>query len=327
MWWPAAVVKDVTYSSLLDLPAPGLGDLADAVARHALDDVLAVRHHERDVLAVTICVAFHANEARGGELIDLAPRLRIQVQRNPVPLLPRFLAPAQHRRIISAHLRGPRAFRRRAIEVLQHQRCDGVYAVIDAGRQDENEESVLLGRIQPQLRRGPEEQGPDIHGRPRAVRGDKLRVQTHSQMDALPEQLNGDLRHRDKGGGMLHALRVLLGPEDVDGLVVRGAEGFEAFVALLAVVQTGRHAVQAEEGVLDEFGRGPLPGRFAVVGFDVAVDFADAEADVVPVWRDVNLMSPWMCILMGCRYCLTNGVDGRRGEIGSHGQVYGVVRG
>ena len=46
---------------------------------------------------------------------------------------------------------------------------------------------------------------------------------------------------------MLHTLGILLRAEDVDGLVVRGAVGFEALVALLAVVETGCHAVDAHE--------------------------------------------------------------------------------
>jgi hypothetical protein len=46
---------------------------------------------------------------------------------------------------------------------------------------------------------------------------------------------------------VLHALGVGLGTEDVDSLVVRGAVGLEAFVALLAVVQSRCHAMDAEE--------------------------------------------------------------------------------
>jgi hypothetical protein len=67
--------------------------------------------------------------------------------------------------------------------------------------------------------------------------------------------------------------------------LVRGiAESLQSFVALLAVVQTGCHAVEAQEGVFHELWGGPLARVFAVAGFDVAVDFADAEADVVPIW-------------------------------------------
>jgi len=43
----------------------------------------------------------------------------------------------------------------------------------------------------------------------------------------------------------LLALGILPGTEDIDGLVVRGAEGFEAFEGLLAVIQAGGEAVDA----------------------------------------------------------------------------------
>jgi hypothetical protein len=47
---------------------------------------------------------------------------------------------------------------------------------------------------------------------------------------------DGDLGHADKGGRVLHSTGVHVRAEDGDGGVVWGAEGFEAFVALLAVV-------------------------------------------------------------------------------------------
>jgi hypothetical protein len=40
---------------------------------------------------------------------------------------------------------------------------------------------------------------------------------------------------------------------------------------LHAVVQARRHAVEAEEGVLDKLWGGPLAGREGVAGFDVSV--------------------------------------------------------
>ena len=72
---------------------------------------------------------------------------------------------------------------------------------------------------------------------------------------------------------MLHAACIHAGAEDGDGRVVRGAEGFEAFVALLAVVEAWGHAVDAEVGRGDELGGGPLACLFRVGGFDVAVDW------------------------------------------------------
>lgn len=52
----------------------------------------------------------------------------------------------------------------------------------------------------------------------------------------------------------------------------------------MAVVEAWGEAVDGEEGGGDELGGSPDPGVDAVVGLDVAVDFADFEADVGPVW-------------------------------------------
>lgn len=71
---------------------------------------------------------------------------------------------------------------------------------------------------------------------------------------------------------MLETGGVAVGAEDGDGVGGR-AEGFKTFVGLLAVIEGGRHAVEAEEGVGDEFWGRPLFGFGAVVALDVAVDW------------------------------------------------------
>jgi hypothetical protein len=81
---------------------------------------------------------------------------------------------------------------------------------------------------------------------------------------------------------VLHAAGILGRAKDLD-CVAWGAEGLEALVGLLAVVEGGSHAVDAQEGVGDEGWGAPLTGFLGVVGFDVAVYFTDFEADVVPV--------------------------------------------
>lgn len=72
---------------------------------------------------------------------------------------------------------------------------------------------------------------------------------------------------------MLHTTGVHVRAEDGNGGVVGGAEGFEALVALLAVVEAWGHAVDAEVRGGDEGGGGPFAGLFGVGGFDVAVDW------------------------------------------------------
>jgi hypothetical protein len=115
------------------------------------------------------------------------------------------------------------------------------------------------------------------------MRRDIFGIQTHSQMYTSLEHIYRHLGDRDEAGAMLHALCVLLGSEDVDRLVVGAAESFETFIALLAVVKAGSHTMEAEEGRCDELGGGPFARLLRVVAFDVAVDFADAKAYVVPI--------------------------------------------
>lgn len=70
---------------------------------------------------------------------------------------------------------------------------------------------------------------------------------------------------------MLHAFGIHVWTEDGDGGVVGSTEGLETFIALLAVVETGSHAVDAEVGRGDELGSGPFASLLGVGGFDVAV--------------------------------------------------------
>ena len=75
----------------------------------------------------------------------------------------------------------------------------------------------------------------------------KLGVQADGELDALPEVLSGDMRNGNGGSRVLHALRIRLGTEDVDSLVVGRAVGLQALVALLAVVEGRCHSMDAEE--------------------------------------------------------------------------------
>jgi len=97
-------------------------------------------------------------------------------------------------------------------------------------------------------------------------------IHAHSELAGIEEEVCGDWGDGNVGGGVLHAFCVLVGAEDGD-CVVGGSEGFQAFVALLAVVEAWGHAVDAEEGVGDEGGGCPFSGLDAVVGFDMAGDW------------------------------------------------------
>jgi hypothetical protein len=110
-----------------------------------------------------------------------------------------------------------------------------------------------------------------------------LRVQTHGEVYGLLEQLNGDFRHTDERSRVLHALGVLLGSEDTNGLVIGAPRGFQTLIALHSIIQARGHAMQAKEGIFDESWRCPLPSLDRIGGFDMAIDLAYLESNVVPV--------------------------------------------
>ena len=70
-------------------------------------------------------------------------------------------------------------------------------------------------------------------------------------MTACEKQFLGHRRYGDERGGVDHALGVLAGPKDGEA-VFGGAEGFDAFVRLLAIVQARGHAVNGEVWGADE---------------------------------------------------------------------------
>lgn len=97
-------------------------------------------------------------------------------------------------------------------------------------------------------------------------------------MTALQEQLFGNWRDGNVRGRMHHASGILAGAEDGE-TVLRGTEGFNALVGLLAIVQAGGHSVDREVRGADEGWRCPLGVLDAVVGFDVAIDFPTRSID------------------------------------------------
>lgn len=138
------------------------------------------------------------------------------MQRDAEALVARPLAEPQHRRIIAADLGAPSALGRRAIKVLEDERRDRVHAVVDADGQHVHQERVLLGRVQAQLRRAAKQQRPDVHCGAGAVRRYELGVERHGQVHAFVEVLGGYVGDANVRGRVLHALGVLLRPEDVD---------------------------------------------------------------------------------------------------------------
>ena len=124
------VMGGETYCSLLDGPAEATGQLAHTVARHALDDILAIRHDERDALVLRR-VALDTNKPGGAELVDLGARAAVEVQRDAESFIPSALAEAEDWCVVATDLCGACSFRRGAVEVFEDQSSDRVYAVID----------------------------------------------------------------------------------------------------------------------------------------------------------------------------------------------------
>ena len=87
---------------------------------------------------------------------------------------------------------------------------------------------------------------------------------------------------------------VACGAEDGDFVGGR-AERFHTFIGLLAVVQRGRHAVDAQIGIRYELRRAPFPSFDAVVGFDVAVDCEVSGGDgELGKWRGEGCVSAYL---------------------------------
>lgn len=247
--------------------------MLDAVARDAVNDALGVRHDERDALALDL----GTNKTAGAELVNLLVLDAVEVQRDAVALVPRAVAEAQHGGVVAADLGVAGAVGRGAVEVVEDQGLDGVGAVVDARGNHKDGEDVLLGGVQAELGGGPVELGADVHGGARLVGRDVAGVEGDGGLDGLEEEGLGDAGHGDDVGRVLEADGVLVRAEDVDGVVAGGAEGLEALVGLLAVVEGRGHAVDAHEGVRDELEGRPLAGRDGVGGLDVAVDCGGAD--------------------------------------------------
>jgi hypothetical protein len=157
-----------TYRAHFSLPSKALRNLQTRVTSHRLNNISAVWHHKRDIFSHL----FYTNKSTCRELINLAPRLAVQVQRDSIACLASFLTMPQHRRIVSTHLRRSSSIRRRSIEVLKNKSLDGVDTVVYTHGQHIHAKSVLLWWVQAQLCRASKDQRTDIHSSPGLVRWD-----------------------------------------------------------------------------------------------------------------------------------------------------------
>lgn len=232
-----------------------------------MDRVLGVGDDEGDVLAV----GQGTDEAAGAELVDLGVSGAVEVEGDAVALGPGAVAPAQDGGVVAANLGAAGAVGGGAVELVEDQAVDGVSAVVDARGQDVDAEHVLLRGAEAELGARAVDLGTDVHGGARLVGRDVLGIEGDGGLDGVEEQVSRHGRAADERGRVLHAHGVAVGAEDLD--VARGgAEGLEALVGLLAVVEGGGHAMDADEGVRHELGSSPLARLYRVVALDVAVD-------------------------------------------------------
>lgn len=269
-----------SYRTALDCVSKRLCNLKDGICCDTGNHILAVWH--RNCGLASLCL--DANEAASGELVNLRASLRIEVQGDAKTLIACFITVTKDRCVVTTDLCAARALRGRAVEVLEDESLDGVDTVVDANGEDIDAESVFLRRAEAELGRGSKYERADVHCCTSLERRHVRGIEGDGGVDGFDEDILWDLGDGDKVCRVLHAEGVFGGTEDLDG-VAWGAEGFEALISLLAVVEAGSHAMDAEEGVGDEFWGRPLSCLLGVVAFDVAVYFADFEADVVPVCR------------------------------------------
>ena len=115
------------------------------------------------------------------------------------------------------------------------------------------------------------------------MRRDELGVVRDGEVHHLQEEGFGGGGHGDGGGGARKP-RCIQGRAENCNLAGRRSEGLEAFVALLAVVEARSHAVDWDVGGGDKAGGCPLLCVHRVRRRHVAIDFADFEADVCPIY-------------------------------------------
>ena len=131
--------------ALLDREAEDVaGDLADGVAGHGFDDVFAVGYGEGDFVVFLL----DADEAGGGEFVNLRTGLAVQVKRDAESFAPGLVGPPQHRGVVAAEFCAAGALGRGTIIFLQHERIDRVEPVVDSCWHHEDDKGVLVAGIQ-----------------------------------------------------------------------------------------------------------------------------------------------------------------------------------
>lgn len=196
----------------------------------------------------------------------------VQVQGDVEALFACLVRPPQHGRIVAADLGASGAVGRSAVKLVQDEAAHRVHTVVHTGWQHVDTEGVLLGRAQAELCARAVDLRSHVHGSSRVVGWHPLGIEGDGRLAGVDKHVDWNRRDRDALGAVLHAGGIAVGAENLDGRVAGCAEGLEALVDLLAVVEGGCHAVDTDEGVGDELQGRPFPGLVGVAGLDVAID-------------------------------------------------------
>lgn len=194
------------------------------------------------------------------------------MQSNVISFVTGLVCPPQHGGIVSAHFRTASAVGRGPVKVFENQAPDGMNSVVNACGQDIDAEGILLGWRQAKLSTGPVNLRAHVHGRTSVVRRYPFCIKRHSSAAGVYEHVDRHRRDRYELGAVLHTNCISVGAKDLDRLIAGGAECFEPLIGLLAVVEGGGHAMDADERVGNEFERRPLASLVRIMGLDVAID-------------------------------------------------------
>ena len=111
--------------------------------------------------------------------------------------------------------------------------------------------------------------------------GHPVLVHFHQGLDRLDEVVHGNLGNAHPVGGVLHALGVAVGAEQLDG-VVRGPVGLQTLENLLGIVEDHAGGVQGEGLIGDD--AGVMPALVRGVVHDkhmIREDLAEAQLALV----------------------------------------------
>ena len=184
--------------------------------------------------------------------------------------------------IVAGHLDMSDAMGSGAVVFVKNHRAHGSQAplVVRSDGSDENEEDILVGRTNADLRAAADEKGTDIQRAAGAVGRHEILVGLNHSPNGVQEKILGDLGHANAAGGHGHAAGIFRGPKETH-LAVATHESLEPLESRLPVVQSRGRDVQPHERLFDQSAF--VPGTVSPYVADVAMRLNVLEAEILPV--------------------------------------------